>query len=216
MSKVTIMILSLSCLFLQDTAFGVRASAVNSSHNVKRATEKRSPKPFVNGHYVLGKSIEINGYHSKQPVVVIVDKGSHFTYVLQLQGDKIVRILKVSDAIGNDASPTPPGRYYVASRTLEPEWVPPKSIDPDQKPVAPYNETHKNPLGVAILMLNKYDIALHGTNTPNQIRKSISHGCVRHSNNDMFKLYSVVKQGSIVYIVNQWRGTVLNQKDFVL
>ena len=165
---------------------------------------------------MLGESIEINGYHSNQPVVVIVDKGSHFTYVLQLQGDKIVRILKVSDAIGNDASPTPPGRYYVASRTLEPEWVPPKSIDPDQKPVAPYNETHKNPLGVAILMLNKYDIALHGTNTPNQIRKSISHGCVRHSNNDMFKLYSVVKQGSIVYIVNQWRGTVLNQKDFVL
>lgn len=215
MAKMRIAILTLICFFLlHDTVSGVKANAANVSHGSKQATREWSPKPFVNGHYVLGASIRTNGYHSKEPVVVIVDKGSHLTYALQLQGDEIVRILTISNAIGDDSSPTPPGRYVVVSRKLYPTWTPPKTIDPKQKPIAPYNQTHKNPLGVAILTLNKFGIALHGTNTPDQIRQSISHGCIRHSNNDMFKLYSVVKPGSVVYIVNQWRGKVLSQKDF--
>ncbi|MBX9693439.1 MAG: L,D-transpeptidase [Cyanobacteria bacterium] len=210
-------ILSLTCsLFFQYSTSGVTASARKVSNGKTPVRKEWSPKPFVNGHYVLSESIEINGYHSKQPVVVIVDKGSHFTYVLQLQKDKIVRILRISNAIGDDSSPTPPGRYTVVSKRLYPIWVPPKGIDPDQRPVPPYNETHKNPLGVAILTLNKFGIALHGTNSPNKIRTSVSHGCVRHSNNDIFKLYSVVKPGSVVYIVNKWRGKVLSQRDFGL
>ncbi len=170
--------------------------------------------PFVNGHYVLGPTMRTNGYHSFEPVVVVVDKGSHFTHVLQLQGSEIVRIMTVSNSIGSKDSPTPPGRYWVIKKVLNPCWTPPKNIDPEQKPVQPYDKDKRNGLGVAKISLNKFDIVLHGTNAPNKIRKDVSHGCVRHSNADIMRLYGLVKPGTVVYIVNKWRGKVLNQQDF--
>jgi len=182
------------------------------------AKAKKAPpasrKPFINGNYVLGPEIKTNGYHSHQPTVVIVDKGSHFTHVLQLQKDEIVRIMTLSNSIGSDDTPTPPGRYYVVKKSLNPKWIPPKTIDPKQKPVEPYIKDKRNGLGVAKINLNKFEIVLHGTNAPNKIRKDVSHGCVRHSNKDIMKLYGLVKPGTIVYIVNQWRGKVINQRDF--
>ncbi|PWU00119.1 MAG: hypothetical protein C5B53_04510 [Candidatus Melainabacteria bacterium] len=171
-------------------------------------------KPFINGHYVLGPVMRINGYHPNEPIVVIVDKGSHLTHVLQLQEDAIVRTLTVSNAVGKGSTPSPPGRYKVVAKAMYPVWTPPKDIDPKQKPVAPYNQTHKNPLGVAKISLNKFGVVLHGTNSPRLIRKSVSHGCVRHSNEDILKLYKLVKPGTVVYIVNRWRGKVLDQEDF--
>ncbi len=173
-----------------------------------------SPPPFINGHYVLGATMKTNGYHSGEPVVVVVDKGSHLTHVLQLQGDQIARILTVSNAVGKGSTPTPPGRYIASKRELDPVWVPPVSIDKKQKKVKPFSEDHKNPLGAARIRLNKFQIALHGTNAPRNIRRSVSHGCIRHSNQDIMKLYSLVKPGTVVYIVNKWRGKVINEQDF--
>ncbi len=168
--------------------------------------------PFTNHHYVLTKTIGMNGYHAEDPTLVIVDKGSHSTIVLQLQGNTIVRVLTISNSVGNTKKPTPPGRYTVVSKKLDPKWVPPKTIK--HKPVAPYSQTHENPLGVAAIFLDKYDIDLHGTNDQKDIRKSISHGCVRHSNPDIMRLYKMVERGDTVYIIRQFRGTVLNQSDF--
>jgi lipoprotein-anchoring transpeptidase ErfK/SrfK len=164
---------------------------------------------------VLSGSLPTNGYHSHTPVVVVVDKGSHSTYVLQLQDKKIVRVLTVSNAVGSGDTPTPPGRYTVAQMKKYPIWTPPKSIDPKQKPVPPFNQTHKNPLGVAAIYLNKFGILLHGTNEPQMIRKSASHGCIRHSNTDIQQLYGMIHTGDVVYIVNKFRGKVLNESDFV-
>lgn len=170
---------------------------------------------FVNGHYVLGPTIKKNGYHSYEPVVVIVDLGSHYTHVLQLQKDEIVRINSFSNSIGKEGTRTSPGRYYVVNKELNPRWIPTKSIDPEQKPVEPYIKDKKNGLGVAKINLNKFDLALHGTNSPTKIRKDVSHGCIRHSNADIMRLYGLVKRGTVVYIVKQWRGKVLNQEDFI-
>lgn len=175
--------------------------------------------PFINGHYALTGVMKKNGYRSNAPTVVIVDKGSHSTHVLQLQKlgrrDEIVRVMTLSNAIGTEDKPTPSGRYLVAIKKQFPIWVPPRSIDPKQKPVPPYNQTHKNPLGVAAIYLNGDELALHGTNEPNAIRKSASHGCIRHSNADISRLYGMVKRNTPVYIVRQFRGTVLNRSDFI-
>lgn len=121
----------------------------------------------------------------------------------------------MSNAIGTVDKPTPSGRYTVAYKKMYPEWVPPKTIDPDQKKVPPYNETHKNPLGVAAIYLDRDELALHGTNEPRMIRKSASHGCIRHSNKDIEKLYGMVQSGTPVYVIRQFRGTVLNRSDFI-
>jgi len=190
------------------------AAADQTSKPPPQAPQAVSPPPFINGHYVLKPKMKTNGYHSNEPVVVVVDKHSHYTHVLQLQGDEIVRVYTISNAIGKDATPTPPGRYVVTNKELDPEWIPPKSIDPDQTPVPPYKEDKRNGLGVAKINLDKFAIVLHGTNAPSKIRKDVSHGCVRHSNKDILKLYSLVKPGTVVYIVNKWNGKVLNQEDF--
>lgn len=189
---------------------GVRPadSAVSASNETRSA-------PFINNHYVLTGSLPTNGYHKGVPVVIVVDKGSHFTHVLQLQGSKIMRILTVSNAVGKGDKPTPPGRYTVVRKQMYPKWIPPKTVDQKQQVVPPYNETHKNPLGVAAIYLNKFDIDLHGTNAPDQIRKSVSHGCVRHSNQDIVKLYEIVNPGDVCYIVNRFRGKVLTKRDFI-
>lgn len=196
---------------------GVASSAVPAGTNSKKPVPPPPAvrAPFVNGHYVLGPSMRTNGYHSYEPVVVIVDMGSHFTHVLQLQKDEIVRINSFSNSIGKGATPTPPGRYTVVKKELNPKWIPTKSIDPEQKPVEPYIKDKRNGLGVAKINLNKFEIALHGTNSPTKIRKDVSHGCIRHSNRDIMRLYGLVKPGTVVYIVKQWRGKVLNQADFI-
>jgi len=175
------------------------------------STDERT-SAFTNNHYVLTGTLPTNGFRKDDPTVFIVDKGSHRTYVLQEQDNRIVRVLTVSNAIGNADKPTPPGRYTIVNKKMYPQWVPPKTIK--HKPVAPYNQTHENPLGVAAIYLNKFDIDLHGTNQPDAIRRSISHGCVRHSNSDILKLYSMASNGDVVYIVNHFRGKVLNQADF--
>ncbi len=185
----------------------------------KKRIEKAKQKalaelPFKNNHYVLTGYMPVNGFHKGKPIVVIVDKGSHFTHVLQLQGKRICRVLTISNAVGTADRPTPPGPYIVTAKKKLPQWVPPRSIDPKQKPVPPYNLTHRNPLGLASIYLNKFEINLHGTNQPNLIRKSVSHGCVRHSNKDIMKLYAMVKPGDRVYIVNKFRGKVINRSDF--
>lgn len=185
----------------------------------KKAREKAKQKaaaeaPFVRNHYVLTGYMPVNGYHKGKPVVVIVDKGSHFTHVLQLQGKRICRVLTISNAIGTYDRPTPPGPYIVTMKKKLPTWIPPRSIDKKQKPVPPYNLTHRNPLGVAAIYLNKFEINLHGTNQQNLIRKSVSHGCVRHSNKDIMKLYNMVDRGDRVYIVNRFRGKVIHRSDF--
>ncbi|HEY9677829.1 MAG TPA: L,D-transpeptidase [Drouetiella sp.] len=213
------------CLSVTGTAFA--AAPINSKSELKAPSHKpqaSEPKanmqyPFINGHYALTKTLPMNGYRSDAPTVLVVDKGSHSTYVLQLQHignkDEIVRVLTLSNAIGTEDKPTPSGRYLVAMKKQFPTWIPPKTIDKKQKPVPPYNQTHKNPLGVAAIYLNKDELALHGTNEPKAIRKSASHGCIRHSNSDISKLYGMVKRNTPVYIVRQFVGTVLNRNDFI-
>lgn len=212
-----------------NTQAGAQSKPAHNSkeiaHDKKQQPNDRPPytprqnganqAPFVKGHYVLTGNFPVNGYRKGSPVVVIVDKSSHFTHVLQLQNQKIVRVLTVSNAVGTGDRPTPPGPYFVTRKKMYPRWLPPVTIDPKQKLVPPYNQTHKNPLGVASIYLNKFEIDLHGTNEPNMIRKSVSHGCIRHSNPDILKLFAIVNPGDRVYIVNKFRGKVLNRFDFV-
>jgi hypothetical protein len=42
--------------------------------------------------------------------------------------------------------------------------------------------------------------ALHGTNNPSSIGQSVSHGCIRLTNEDIAKLFSMVELGTPVYI----------------
>jgi len=168
-----------------------------------------------NGIFTLKKAINKNGFHKGEDVVVVVDKGSHFTYILQKQkGNKVVLVHRASNAIGTEDTPTSAGPYTIVEKTKWPAWVPPKSIDSDQKPVHPYNKDRKNPLGVARIRLDKFGVALHGTNNPGSIRQDASHGCIRHSNKDITKIFSMVEKGDAVVITEKFVGTKISKDLF--
>jgi lipoprotein-anchoring transpeptidase ErfK/SrfK len=181
----------------------------------KPAPAKTTSSFDKNGIMTLTAEMQKNGYRKGDPVMVLVDKGSHFTYVLQKQkGDKVVIVWRASNAIGTEETPTPPGPYKVADKTKWPAWVPPTSIDPEQKPVHPYNKDRKNPLGVARIRLDKFQVALHGTNAPQSIRTDASHGCIRHSNNDILKIFGMVEKGDTVVVTDKFVGTKISKKMF--
>jgi lipoprotein-anchoring transpeptidase ErfK/SrfK len=57
-----------------------------------------------------------------------------------------------------------------------------------------------NPVGVVWIALNKKGIGLHGTDDPDSIGRSVSHGCVRLANWDVVRLAMKLKGGVPVSI----------------
>jgi lipoprotein-anchoring transpeptidase ErfK/SrfK len=57
-----------------------------------------------------------------------------------------------------------------------------------------------NPVGIVWIALNKKGIGIHGTNDPDSIGRSSSHGCIRLANWDVVKVAELVKRGVPVTI----------------
>ncbi len=58
----------------------------------------------------------------------------------------------------------------------------------------------RNPVGVVWIGLNKRGIGIHGTNSPNTIGRSGSHGCIRLANWDAARVIAEVTDGMTVQI----------------
>lgn len=57
-----------------------------------------------------------------------------------------------------------------------------------------------NPVGVIWMALSKSGIGIHGTNSPDTIGRSASHGCIRLANWDAIRLAKMVTEGMTVKI----------------
>lgn len=57
-----------------------------------------------------------------------------------------------------------------------------------------------NPVGVMWIGLNKAGIGIHGTNSPQTIGRSSSHGCMRTANWDVVRLVKHISKGMPVII----------------
>ena len=94
------------------------------------------------------------------------------------------------------------GRAVIASKRVRPAWGPPPSIkreNPRLPDVIPGGAPN-NPMGVAALVLNGGDYAIHGTNNPSSIGRFSSHGCIRMYNEDITDLYGRVGVGTPVVV----------------
>ena len=58
------------------------------------------------------------------------------------------------------------------------------------------------------IALNKKGIAIHGTNEPDSIGRSASHGCVRLANWDVVRLATKIKSGNSVSIHKRRRASI--------
>jgi lipoprotein-anchoring transpeptidase ErfK/SrfK len=168
-------------------------------------------------NYVLSEPMPQATAVKGLPVVVVVDQSKHLTHVLQVPTDEsgLVEVLCLKNSTGKPSTPTPNGRMTVISKQLDPVWTPPVSIDPKQRKVERYSKNKHNPLGPAFIALNKGFIGLHGTNQPKQIGLKVSHGCIRHLNVDIMKLYLLVQKGTAVYIVDKLADARIQAKDLV-
>jgi hypothetical protein len=103
---------------------------------------------------------------------------------ITVQGDDVVRVDSSGRLTVLEATD---GREIVADGRL---IVPPLGTN---------QRKYKGVLGSHRLKLGQ-GYALHGTNNPSSIGRSVSHGCIRLRNEDIAKLYAMVPVGTPVYI----------------
>src|SRR5580692_10031765 len=140
-------------------------------------------------------------YHRKEaPGSIVVDSDNHFLYLVQNDG----KAIRYGITVGEEAMAWS-GIAKVGSMTEWPPWHPTKSeIERLGVPtfVAPGPD---NPMGSRALYLYSGGkdtlFRIHGTNQPEYIGQSISSGCIRMTNEDVIDLYSRVKMGAIVVVL---------------
>lgn len=111
-------------------------------------------------------------------------------------GQKVVAAFPVT--VGSQQTASPIGEWKVKGVAKMPNFRYDKkmlnegerSSDFHMLPPGP-----NNPVGVVWIALNKPGIGLHGTNDPDSIGRSASHGCIRLANWDIVKLAGFLKAG---------------------
>lgn len=118
------------------------------------------------------------------------------------------RVLTEPVGIGKEGWETPLGVTEVISKVKDPAWRPTERVKedaltqgyvlPDVWPAGP-----DNPLGKYMMRLGWRTYLIHGTNRPKGVGKRSSAGCIRMFPEDIEKLFSLVKLGTKVRVVNK-------------
>lgn len=116
-------------------------------------------------------------------------------------GEKLLASLPITPGSGHVA--TPPGTWRIVGIAQMPTFRWDKSVLEYgirsstfyELPIGP-----NNPVGVMWIGLNKPGIGIHGTNQPQTIGRSASHGCMRTANWDVVRLSKMISKGMTVII----------------
>ena len=118
------------------------------------------------------------------PISVLVDLSQHRLTVRRLGR----AIMRVPVAIGSPSTPTPPGRYFVTERIPFSAWSSYGAFVFGISGIQPRLPCCGNLL------------AIHGTNNPSSIGRSVSAGCVRVSGAALQRLKPLLMWGTPVII----------------
>lgn len=117
------------------------------------------------------------------------------------QGEQLVAAFPITP--GSDSLPAPKGDWKIESIT----WMPwfrydEKMLNEGERSDEAFNVPPgpNNAVGIAWMALNKKGIGMHGTNSPDTIGRSASHGCIRLANWDAWKLGNMVPEDTKVTI----------------
>ena len=94
------------------------------------------------------------------------------------------------------------GISAIEGKFIAPNWAPPAGIrrdNPNLPDVVP-SGSPANPMGAAAMTLTGGTYAIHGTNNPESIGKSVSYGCIRMLNADVTDLFARVREGTAVMV----------------
>jgi lipoprotein-anchoring transpeptidase ErfK/SrfK len=108
-----------------------------------------------------------------------------------VENGKVVRIYRV--AVGKASTPSPTGTYTIADRVKNPTYYHDGKI---------IQAGPGNPVGDRWMGLNIHGYGIHGTNVPSSVGKAASHGCIRLGKADVEDLFSRIRVGDTVELVN--------------
>lgn len=132
------------------------------------------------------------------PGTIVVRTNERRLYYVTAPGEAIRYPVAVGKA-GKQWS----GQKQVEELAVEPAWKPPASVKrerpqlPNLIPPGP-----RNPMGARVIGLGPGgEYAIHGTNDPSSIGRSVSFGCIRMHNQDVIDLYARVRIGTPVVVM---------------
>ncbi|HEY0218289.1 MAG TPA: L,D-transpeptidase [Afipia sp.] len=145
-------------------------------------------------------------YHRKElPGSIVVDSDNHYLYYV-LEGGRAIRY---GISVGEEAMAWS-GIAKVGAMREWPDWHPTKG-EIERLGVPTFVKGGPdNPMGSRAMYLYSDGkdtlFRIHGTNQPEYIGSSISSGCIRMTNEDVIDLYTKVKMGSVVVVLDPKQG----------
>ncbi len=109
-----------------------------------------------------------------------------------VEAGRVVKIFSV--AVGAPKSPSPTGSFQIVNRLSEPTYYGFGKVIPTGK---------SNPIGPRWIGLSLKGYGIHGTNEPNSIGHSASHGCIRLRNQEIVELFELVSVGDTVELYGE-------------
>jgi len=104
-----------------------------------------------------------------------------------VENDAVIRVFHV--AVGAPESPSPVGTFTIVNRVTNPTYYHPGKV------IAPGST---NPVGTRWIGLSEKGFGIHGTDDPKSIGHARSHGCIRLRNQDVERLFALVRGGDVV------------------
>jgi lipoprotein-anchoring transpeptidase ErfK/SrfK len=147
---------------------------------------------------------EVDNITGEKAGVVVVDTPNRFLYWTMDNG----RAMRYGVGIGREGFAWS-GRGHIAYGREWPTWTPPSEMIARDPSLEKYRNGMepglKNPLGARALYIHKGNIdtlyRLHGTMEVHSIGKAVSSGCVRLLHQDVIDLYTRVKWGAPIVVI---------------
>ncbi len=162
-----------------DTASG-EAEVVATSDPTQQPTPEPTPAPLNNRLVLLREPRIIEVYNAE---------------------DRMIACFPCTP--GSSTIPVPEGSWKVTSNVLMPYFRWDKSVLESGVPSkTSYNipPGPNNYVGIVWMGINRRSVGMHGTNSPDQIGRNESSGCIRLANWDAFLLSQLVEKGTPVEV----------------
>jgi len=143
------------------------------------------------------------GYDGKEGAgTIIINTRERMLYLVQSEG----RAVRYGIGVGRPGF-TWSGVHHITNKREWPDWTPPDDML-KRRPDLPRHMAGgpENPLGARAMYLGSTLYRIHGSNEPWTIGTQVSSGCIRMRNEDVIDLYSRVKQGTVVVVLEPNHG----------
>ena len=154
----------------------------------------------------------------KIPSVWILPRGSRQGLVLNIPERRIYyylsgsKVMTFALGIGREGRDTPPGKYWIGGKRVNPTWYVPIEIQREmefpRKVVPPGPD---NPLGRYWMGLSATEYGIHGTNNPWAVGRDVTRGCIRLYPEDIDFLFPRVPPKTPVEVIYQY--TKVGERD---